>query len=207
MNPIIDQAEESFSDQLKLIHYKGMSQERLKLTRQFIKKVDMNYIPTVILADSTDRILSYGKGYIRKEGLYHLIEEGLEKSKKLASLKISKLIFICRKSFAGCKTSKTEIQSWLNTVQKDSITLDAIDLDQIENGPKIQSFYDKLSRLKYLYGLDHIPAVIACSKADEVIGLVQSVFSKKDLDQEFQGFYDPETPHVKSQPINPDETE
>jgi len=207
MNPVIDQAKEHFSEQLKLIRYKGMSKERLRLTRHFLKKVDMNYIPTVVLADSSDRILSYGKGYIRKDGLYRLIEEGLEKAKKLAHLKISKLIFICRNSLAGCQSSQSEIQSWLGNVSKNSITLDAVDLDQIENGPEMNSFYSKLSRLKYLYGLDHIPAVIACSKEDEVIAMVQNLFTRKDLEGEFQGFYDREAARVNSKPAKPDETQ
>ena len=43
--------------------------------------------------------------------------------------------------------------------------------------------------MKYLYGLDHIPAVIGLTDNSEVLGILQTVFSEKSLEDEFKGLY------------------
>lgn len=189
MNPVIDEAALRYKEQFNLIRFPGPSKERLEVMRKFYSHIDLSYVPTMVLADPQDHILASGKGFIRQAPFFKLIDEGLEKGKKLTGMTVSNLLFLCRTSLKACKDTEEEVKAWIKANEKNPITYETIDLDQMKTPEDFQNFADRLEKIRYLYGLEQIPAVIGLTSDAEVISLIQNVFSQKDLQDEFEGHY------------------
>lgn len=189
MDPVINEAEIKFKDQFRLVRFPKPSRERLKIMREFYSHVDLSYVPTMVLTDPENRILSFGKGYIRKKKFYQLLNDGLEKGAKLTTMKVRNLLFLCRNSLKACQETEEEVKAWLKTKDKELIQFEAIDLDQMKQPKNLQIFSQRLEKMRYLYGLEQIPALIAMTSDSEVVSLIQNVFSKDDLQEEFKGLY------------------
>ena len=189
MDPVIQEAEKHYQDKLKTIKFLSNSTERLGLLKRYTRNVDIRYVPFTILADVDGRLLSYSKGYVPSKMLFKQIDEGLEKRRKLPKLKISKLMFVCHYDYAICPKLEKEIQSWIQDKKMNQVTLQNIDIRNIQKPEDIKKFNSDLEKMKYLYGLDHIPAVIGLTDNSEVLGILQTVFSEKSLEDEFKGLY------------------
>ena len=189
MDPIIDETEKRYQEKLQLIRFPGPSKQRLEIMRKFYSHVDLSYVPTMVLTNSENHILAFGKGFIRQSPFFQLLDEGLEKGKKLAGMKVSNLLFLCRTSLKACQETEEEIKAWLETTEKSPISYESIDFDQMKTPEDFQKFSKRLEKIRYLYGLEQIPALIGMTSKSEVISLIQNVFSLKDLEEEFKGHY------------------
>ncbi len=189
MNPVVEEAEVEYKDQFRIVRFPRPSRERMELMRKFLRHVDMSYVPTFILTDPENRILSSGKGYVRQRKFYQLLDEGLEKGNKLGAMKIRNLLFLCRASLKACKETEEEVKAWITSTGKTKIKFESVDLDQVHKPKDLQELHKRLEGFKYLYGLEQIPALIATSANSEVVGMMQMIFSREDLQREFKGLY------------------
>jgi len=189
MDPVIQKVQQHYREKLNTKKFLSNSTERLVLLKRYTRNVDIRYVPFTILADVDGRLLSYSKGYVPSEILFKQIDEGLEKRQKLPKLKISKLMFVCHYDYAICPKLENEIQSWIEDKKISKVTLQNVDIRNIQKPEDIKKFNSELEKMKYLYGLDHIPAVIGLTDNREVLGILQTVFSQKSLEDEFSGLY------------------
>ena len=189
MDPVIQKAQQHYQEKLDVKKFLKNSKERLILLKRYTKNVDIRYVPFTILADVDGRLLSYSKGYVPSEILFRQIDEGLEKRQKLPNLKISKLMFVCHYDYAICPKLENELQLWIADKKTSKITLQNVDIRNIQKPEDMQKFNSDLEKMKYLYGLDHIPAVIGLTENSEVLGILQTVFSQDSLEEEFKGLY------------------
>jgi hypothetical protein len=195
MAPTFEAAEKRYSDQLNFVHFMGRSTDKaMELTRLFGAKVEMRYAPTFIVATKDNRILSYAKGAIPEAAFNDMIETGIQKSKKLAHMKLDKIILLCNMDGPTCKSWETPITNWLASHKEKKITLDKIDLSSIKSEEEAQSFRKKLYELKYLTELEFAPALIATNDQGEVIEQMQSTLFRvpvtaKRLENELKPFF------------------
>ena len=189
MDPVVRKAEQYYQEKLNTRKIVNNSKERLILLKRYTKNVDVRFVPFTILADADGRLLSYSKGYIPLEMLFKQIDEGLEKRRRLPELKISKLMFVCHYDYSICPKLEKELNSWIANKDKSKITLENVDIRNIQKPEDIKKFNSDLEKMKYLYGLDHIPAVIGLTENSEVLGILQTVFSQNSLEEEFKGLY------------------
>lgn len=189
MDPVIGKAEAHYKNKLKIVKFDRTTKKRLQLLRKYNNNVDVRYVPFVVLADDNDRLLAYSKGYTPSEILYKNIDEGFEKLRRLPELKMSKIMFICHYSYEICPKLEKELKEWINSKETPKIELTTIDIEKLQSPETMKSFNLRLENMKYLYGLDHIPAVIGLTEENEVLGVLQTIFSINTLELEFNGFY------------------
>lgn len=189
MDPVINGVKTHYKDKLDVVIFNKTTKERIKLLRKYNQHVDVRYVPFIVLADSNDRVLAYSKGYTPQEILHKHIDDGLEKFHRLSSLKISSLLFVCHYAYDVCPQLEKELTNWININKTRKVKLDMIDIQQLKTPEAMKAFNIRLDSMKYLYGLDHIPAVIGLTDKNEVLGLLQTVFSRESLSTEFDDFY------------------
>ena len=189
MDPVISGVKTHYKDKLKVVTFSKTTKERIKLLRKYNQHVDVRYVPFIILADTNGKVLAYSKGYTPREILHKNIDEGLEKLGLLSSLKIDSLLFVCHYAYDVCPKLEKELNDWIDINKTRKVTLETIDIQKLKTPEAMKAFSIRLDGMKYLYGLDHIPAVIGLTDKNEVLGLLQSVFSKKTLSAEFNDFY------------------
>ncbi len=189
MDPVVKQAKSHYKKKIDTKIFVGNSKERLKLLRRYTRNVDVRYVPFTILADVDGRLLSYSKGYTPREILFKQIDEGLEKQSRLPNFEISEMMFVCHYDYDICPKLEKELKSWITSKKTSKIKLNKVDIRSIQKPEDMKKFNSYLEKMKYLYGLDHIPAVIGLTKDSEVIGILQTVFSQNSLEAEFKGQY------------------
>ena len=189
MDPVINGVKTHYKDKLDVVTFNKTTKERIKLLRKYNQHVDVRYVPFIVLADSNGRVLAYSKGYTPQEILHKHIDDGLEKFQRLSSLKISSLLFVCHYAYDVCPQLEKELSDWIDINKTRKVKLDTIDIQQLKTPEAMKAFNIRLDSMKYLYGLDHIPAVIGLTDENEVLGLLQTVFSRESLSTEFNDFY------------------
>ncbi len=189
MNPVIENAKSHYKDKINIKTFMSNSKERLRLLKRYTRNVDVRYVPFTILADVDGRLLSYSKGYTPREILFKQVDEGLEKQRRLPTFEISEMMFVCHYDYDICPKLENELKSWVDSKKTSKIKLNKVDIRSIQRPEDMKKFNADLERMKYLYGLDHIPAVIGLTKDSEVIGILQTVFSQNSLEAEFKDLY------------------
>lgn len=186
MAPLLKRLKDEQGDSFELKEFRFRSEERTKAMVRFVKKVDLHYVPTWVLSDESDRVYSYGKGYVPWEEFSGDILQGLEKRRKLDSMKLSSVLFVCQHSEPFCAKSEKAVEEW--ATERGNLKVEKMDLDTMETPEGRKKIRDKLDSLKYLSGFEYIPAVIALTPQGEVIDLLQRGVSKEELNHRLAGF-------------------
>ncbi len=186
MAPQLKRIKEEQGDSFELKEFRFRSEERTKTMVRFIKKVDLNYVPTWVLSDESDRVYTSGRGYVPWEDFSSDILEGLEKRRKLDSMRLSSVLFVCQHSEPFCAKSEQAVEEW--ATERGDLRVEKMDLDTMETPEGRKRIQEKLDSLKYLSGFEYIPAVIALTPQGEVIDLLQRGFSKEELHQRLADF-------------------
>lgn len=188
MEPIIEDVRRLYQDKLKVVVYKKKSKERRDLQRKFYQRVDLRYTPSFLLLGKNQQLLSYSYGYSPKPQFLEIINDGIEKFKKLDTMEISELIYICDETLKFCKSSKIQLDKFLAGLKKKP-KITNIDMKQYKTREDWLKFYDSIEKYKYLYGWKSYPAIIASTKDNEVVHYVQNEFDQKQLQDEFSQFF------------------
>lgn len=187
MGPVLKDAKESLADKVEFREYKNRSAERNSLMERFSRQVDMSYVPTWILSDSTGRIFTYGKGFVPSAAFLDDLGSGLEKRSRLNELKVSQLIFVCETGGPACATSEQAVDEFVSGHK--GVKVEKVDVSGFKTEEEWKSFFTRVNGFRYMRGMEYIPALIALSDKNEVVELLQKGFSKTEIESRLKGLY------------------
>ncbi len=188
MAPVIKEAQKTLADKLEIKEFRHRTPERTEVLKKFMHRVDLNYIPTWILTDSTDRVYTTGKGFMPLYSFSAELNEGLDKQKRMGELKIKQIIFVCETGGPACESSEKALDEWIGE-KHSSVKVEKVDVSSFKSQEEWQGFFERINQFRYMQGMEYIPALIALSDSNEMVDLLQKGFSKTEIESRLKGLY------------------
>jgi len=188
MAPVIKEAQKTLGDRMEIKEFRHRTPERTEVLKKFMHRVDLNYIPTWILTDSTDRVYTSGKGFVPLYTFSQELNEGLDKQKRMGELKVKQIIFVCETGGPACESSEKALDDWIKE-KPAPMKVEKVDVGSFKTQEEWQDFFSRINQFRYMQGMEYIPALIALSDSNEMVDLLQKGFSKTEIESRLKGLY------------------
>jgi thiol-disulfide isomerase/thioredoxin len=195
MKPVVAKLKEEYKNRFYFDDFEAQPERRRQMLFKFIRKVEMRYVPTFVIADPvTHGILAHVRGYVPLEDFKEILKGAEKKYQVAKTLKLSKMLLLCKTDNTECKSWKTSANLWKSNKNGTDIKLETVVLSKIKSEKDWEVLKEKLSNLKYLSALEFFPNIIATTTNDEVIEQIhdnpmyQLPMSKERLDAELNHF-------------------
>lgn len=187
MGPVLKHASESLGSRLEIREFKHRSTERDSLIRKYSRQIDMNYVPTWILSDSSGRVFTHGKGFVPSSDFLEDLNSGLEKRSRLNDMKVHHLIFVCETGGPACDSSEKAVDEW--ALDQKELKVEKVNVAVFKTEDEWKNFFARVNGFRYMKGMEYIPALIALSEHNEVVELLQKGFSRTEIESRLKGLY------------------